>query len=206
MDDLGGKWWNHISVAKFGFLERISSNLNDYSVDVDDILIHKEIKSGERFPTIRYHKVTKDSTIEIQNKEVKGVLQKRLVKYIRDNKKFPFACGLAKFFKNGSAQVNFTPTQYDKFVLKIIPNEHNIDSTEEFFKDLETDTNPIKSDSSKKQTSGKQWLIESSSDKTKKYTISLQNNGSWTCTCPQYVYRKAECRHIKQCKNKANAK
>ena len=51
MDDLEGKWWNHISVAKFGFLERISSNLNDFSVDVDDILIHKEIKSGESFPT-----------------------------------------------------------------------------------------------------------------------------------------------------------
>ena len=63
-DDLEGEWWNFISVSKFGFLSKIS-NLSDYSVEIDDILIHKEIREGERFPTIRYHKVVKNGTTEI---------------------------------------------------------------------------------------------------------------------------------------------
>jgi len=201
-DDIGGKWWNYISASNFGFCEKIS-NLDDYLVENDDILIHKQIISGDRFPTIRYHKVTEDgASVEIKNAKVKEVLQKRLIAYVKENKKFPYACELVKLFKNGNVQVNFTPMQYYKFVLKIIPAEHNIDDLESFFKGLETDPNPIQSSSSKKQTSAKQWIIESSSDKTKKYTVSLRGSGSWTCTCPQYVYRKSECKHIKQCKGK----
>jgi len=59
------------------------------------------------------------------------MLGKKLVEYIRKNKKFPYACKFSKFFKNGAAQINYNPTQHDKFPLKIVPKEHGISDIEE---------------------------------------------------------------------------
>jgi len=28
------------------------------------------------------------------------------------------------------------------------------------------------------------------------YTVTLGNDGTWSCTCPHYTYRRAECKHI----------
>ena len=39
-----------------------------------------------------------------------------------------------------------------------------------------------------------EWIIPSQSTKTK-YTI--QNANLWTCSCPDFKYRKTECKHIK---------
>jgi hypothetical protein len=29
-----------------------------------------------------------------------------------------------------------------------------------------------------------------------KYTVTLNDDGTWSCTCPHYTYRRAECKHI----------
>ena len=42
--------------------------------------------------------------------------------------------------------------------------------------------------------------MPSSSNPNKVYEVKFQN-GKWTCTCPQYTYRKAECKHIRSCKD-----
>ena len=28
------------------------------------------------------------------------------------------------------------------------------------------------------------------------YTVTLSDDGTWSCTCPHYTYRRAECKHI----------
>jgi len=206
-DDLGGNWWHHINVSNFGFLSKIS-DLKSHDVEENDILIHKEIKKGDRFPTIRYHLIAGEQTKIIKNDEVKEVLAEELVEYVRENKKFPFACHLAKIFKNGNAQIDYKPTQFESFALKIVPEMYGIENTEEFFEGLETEeSNPIQSTQlfHSKDTEPKlaqHWTIESSSDPTKSYTVSRNEDGSWSCTCPHWTYRKTECKHMKQCKPK----
>ncbi|MFX1234143.1 MAG: hypothetical protein ACFFBY_06230 [Promethearchaeota archaeon] len=201
-DDLEGDWWLHLHSSNFGF-QRSISNLPNHEVKEGDILIHKQIKEGERFPTIRYHKITDKGTNIIDNKEVKELLIINLVDYIRKNKRLPYACTVAKFFKNGAAQVNYKPTEYDNFALKIIPEEHGVNKLEEFLKDLLSSENPIKPEKSKiADVLEKQWKIRSSSDPNKKYIVKYTEEGSWSCSCPQFTFRRLECKHIKECKKK----
>lgn len=206
-DDLSGNWWNHIYATNFGFLDKIV-DLRSHKVEVGDVLIHKEIKEGDKFPTIRYHLIVGDGTKIVKNDEVKEVLAEKLVEYVRENKRFPFACHLAKIFKNGNAQIDYKPTQFESFALKIVPEMYGIENTEDFFEGLETEkSNPVQSTQliqSKDAESklAQHWTIKSSSDPTKSYTVSRNEDGSWSCTCPHWTYRKTECKHIKQCKPK----
>lgn len=206
-DDLEGNWWHHIHASNFGFLDKITDQ-KSHEVEVDDILIHKEIKEGERFPTIQYHLITEKGIKTFSKSVVSEVLTNNLVCYIQENKKFPFACSLAQIYKNGNGKVNYKPTQFDSFSLKIVPEIHDIENTEDFFEGLETEkSNPIRpiqpiqtKDAETKPA--QHWTIKSSSDPTKSYTVSRNEDGSWSCTCPHWTYRKTECKHIKQCKSK----
>lgn len=193
-DDLEGNWWNHISIADFSFQETIT-NRSEYEVKLDDILIHKQILDGDNFPTIVYHKIVKEGTNIITNAQVKNLLEDRLVKYIKKNKTFPNFCSVAKFFKNGAAQVNYKPTRYDSFALKIIPEVHNITDVKEFL-------SKVKTTKSKTPSKAKEWDIASKSNPRNKYTVIYSPGRGWTCTCPQYTFRKATCKHIQECKNK----
>ncbi len=64
------------------------SEPKSHEVEESDILIHKEIKEGDRFPTIRYHLIDGDGTKIVKNDEVKEVLADKLVEYVRENKVF----------------------------------------------------------------------------------------------------------------------
>ncbi|MHA1491988.1 MAG: hypothetical protein ACTSRI_20330 [Promethearchaeota archaeon] len=205
-DGLGGSWWIHIHASNFGFLSNIE-DLIGHEVEKDDILVHKEIKKGDKFPTIRYHLVTENDSREVKNDEVKEIIAKNLVDFIRKNEGFPFKCKVVKFFKNGNAQVNYIPTQFDNFALKIVPKIHGIENIEEFFKDLKTiqKENPVISTTGKTneiEEGARQWEITSSRDPSKKYTVILQEDSNWICSCPHYTFRKTDYRHIKDCKNK----
>jgi len=200
-DELEGNWWHHIHNSNFGFSEKLA-DIDNYEVHEGDILIHKEIMDGERFPSIKYHVVTAKDTHVADKNEVKDILGKRLVEDIRKHKRFPYACKFTKFFKNGVAQINYNPTQHDKFPLKIVPKQHEIADIEEFFKDLKTDgKNPVSPQAGDIESSVNQWDIPSSSDKNKVYTVTKKANGSFECTCPQFKFRKKICKHIKECES-----
>lgn len=195
-DDISGNWWNYINSENFGFLSSISDQSN-FEVSVNDILIHKEIEEGSNFPTIRYHIIKKDGTEIVDKKGLYEVLIPKLIKYVQKNKKLPWKCQVFKFFANGSAQINYQPTNFDKFVLKVSPKEHGIKSTKELFDGLQSSENPIKEiPSAETKETGKQWKIPSSSDPNKVYVVTLTGSGNWTCTCPQFTYRKKQCKHI----------
>jgi len=201
-DDLKGNWWHYIRADDFGFLQTIP-DLTNLQVNEGDILIHKQIKQDEQFPTIRYHLI-KDKLPEIvKNEEIKEILGKKLVEYVKTNQKLPFACKVIKFFKNGNAQVNFSPTQYDNFALKIIPKKHGVENLENFFEGLKSDPNPIHPIKPEKTaaSSKNQWIIRSLTDETKTYIVTRNKDGTFSCTCPHHVFRKAECKHIKHVKN-----
>ena len=56
-DGLGGEWWHHIHSSNFGFSEKLA-DIDNYEVQEGDVIIHKEIQEGERFPAIKYHVVS----------------------------------------------------------------------------------------------------------------------------------------------------
>jgi hypothetical protein len=45
-----------------------------------------------------------------------------------------------------------------------------------------------------------QWEVPSSSDPNKIYKVTLYEDGSYACSCPHWIYRRKECKHIKQVK------
>ena len=201
-DDLSGNWWLHIHSSNFGFLSKISDPTN-HEVEIEDILVHKEMKEGERFPSVRYHLVKEKGTKLIENEKAKEILADKLITYIRKHKKLPYTCKVVKFFKNGNVQINYHPTDFDNFALKVLPKTHGIENAEEFFKDLKTSENPIKTQlkpTSKIQE--KQWEVASSKDPNKKYTVKYSEDGTWSCNCPQFTFRKVQCKHIEECKKK----
>ena len=204
-DDLGGNWWHYIRFKDFGFLERIP-DIRALSVSAGDVFIHKQIKKGDRFPTIRYHLLTANESKIVQNRELKQHLAEALVEFVRENEALPFACTFDKFFKNGNAQIKYTPTEFDTFALKIIPKNHKIDNAEEFFSGLMALDNPLEelkkteSAADSKKAGSREWKVPSSSDPSKNYTVTCSPNGNFACTCPHHVYRRAECKHIKQVK------
>jgi len=201
-DELKGNWFHHIHSSNFGFLMKID-NITNYEVEKDDIIIHRETKEDNNFPTIRYNVIEDKGSHVASKDDVKEILGKKLVEYVKKNKKLPFACKFNKLFKNGAAQVDYNPSQYDKFPIKIVPKEHGISDLEQFFKDLKSEqVNPVNPQEGSKVSGVKQWEIPSSSDKSKIYTVTQKADGSFTCTCPQFVFRKTVCKHISECKSK----
>jgi Fanconi anemia group M protein len=49
------------------------------------------------------------------------------------------------------------------------------------------------------------WLVPSESRPGVEYTITLSDDGSWSCTCPHYTYRRAECKHVLKVKEGLSA-
>nr|MDO8109770.1 hypothetical protein [Candidatus Sigynarchaeota archaeon] len=130
-DDIDGNWWHHIQSKDFAFIEKIQDQMS-HDVEMDDVLIHKKVLEGERFPAIRYHVVTSTGTKAMTNQEMKDLLAGKLVTFVKANSKLPFACKFTKLFKNGAAQVDYTPTQWDNYALKVDPKQHGIDDVQTF--------------------------------------------------------------------------
>ena len=200
-DDLGKGWWNYIRLNDFGFLDHIT-HLKDIPASDGDILIHKAMKKGDRFPSTRYHIIKGIGSRVVSKREVNTKLVNSFIKYVDKNRKLPFACKVEKFYKNGNAKVKYLPHQYNSYPLKIIKGKH-VEDTKEFLENLQTSTNPLKEkkgNEKEKNPSKNEWKVPSSSDKSKKYIVKRNINGSFSCTCPHHVYRNAECKHIKKVK------
>jgi hypothetical protein len=137
----------------------------------------------------------------VDNTKVKKLLANNLVNFIKLNKIIPYGCKVSMFYKNGSVKVDYMPSDYDKFALRILPKIHNILDMRGFFDGLNSIwVNPIhgqesnRASSSPKQT----WRVVSGSDPNKSYTVSL-SKGKWSCSCPQFRFRKQQCKHINKC-------
>jgi hypothetical protein len=44
------------------------------------------------------------------------------------------------------------------------------------------------------------WEVRSHSDPNKYYTVSLRKDGVYECSCPHWIYRHKECKHIREVK------
>jgi hypothetical protein len=45
-----------------------------------------------------------------------------------------------------------------------------------------------------------QWQIQSHSTPNKFYKVSLTENGEYQCSCPVWIFRRKQCKHIEQVK------
>ena len=134
-DGLFGRWWVHINSENFVY----SKNILENEVKDDDILIHKEIKEGERFPTLRYHTILDNEILEINGKIAREMLSIKLKEYILKHKKIPFSCEYNKIQRNGLVIFKYSPTSFDNYTLKIPITELDLeqDEAEEFFTNIE---------------------------------------------------------------------
>jgi hypothetical protein len=46
-----------------------------------------------------------------------------------------------------------------------------------------------------------QWKVRSETNPNHYYTVSLKTDGIWECSCPHWIYRHRECKHIEQVKD-----
>jgi len=189
-DELQGDWWHHVDSTQFYFTYKIEDQEN-LDVKIGDILIHKEIKEGERFPTIRFHLVEdKNKTRNIERQELYEIFTVQLIEYIERKQKLPPNCKLTRVFKNGNIQIEYTPTKFDRFIMKFNPKKVANEQVQEFLDNLAKGT----------LKGPKEWTIPSSSDEKKYYTVRVNGSGKWSCTCPQFTFSKKECKHIMACK------
>jgi len=134
-DGLYGRWWIYIDCENFVFQKNVPEN----EVKNDDILIHKEIKEGESFPTLRYHTILDDEVLEIDGKIAREMLSTKLKEFILNHKKIPYLVVFNKIQKNGLVIFKYSPTKFDNFTLKIPEADLGLerDEAEEFFSNIE---------------------------------------------------------------------
>jgi len=134
-DGLYGRWWIYIDCENFVFQKNIPEN----EVKDDDILIHKEIKEGESFPTLRYHTILDEEVLEIDGKIARETLSSKLKEFILKHKKLPFSVVFNKIQKNGLVIFKYSPTKFDNFTLKIPEADLGLErnEAEEFFTNIE---------------------------------------------------------------------
>ena len=118
-DKLEGKWWHFIRAQDFAFLSRIPDQ-SALEVEDDDVLIHKQIEEGEKFPTKVFHVIMDGDAFSLDGKEIREGLADKCAAYINEYDKLPFSCSFKKIQKkDGMVIINYSPTGYDKFQLKI---------------------------------------------------------------------------------------
>jgi len=134
-DGLYGRWWIYIDCENFVFQKNVPEN----EVKDDDILIHKEIKEGETFPTLRYHTILDEDVLEIDGKIAREMLSSKLKEFIIKHKKIPYSVDFTKIQKNGLVIFKYSPTKFDNFQLKIQVSDFDFeqDEAEEFFTNIE---------------------------------------------------------------------
>lgn len=145
-DGLNGYWWNRIRVRDFCFLESLYTK-EKVKLEIGDVLIHKEKKEGEHFPTIRYYIVDEGMVLLLDNKSIKNHLKRELIKFVNEKNLLPFNCSYTKGFKNGNIQVDYSPTKFDNFALTITPEDYpeNEDFEYMYKKGLKSAPNPLES-------------------------------------------------------------
>ena len=133
-DGLNGMWWAYINSEDFNFKKKVPDEVKN-----DDILIHKEIKEGETFPTLRYHTILDNDILEIDGKIAREMLSIKLKEFIIKHKKIPYSVDFTKIQKNGLVIFKFSPTKFDNFQLKIPVTNLDLeqDEAEEFFANIE---------------------------------------------------------------------
>ena len=134
-DGLFSHWWNYIDSENFVFQKKVPEN----DVKDDDILIHKEIKEGETFPTLRYHTILDEEILEINGKIAREMLSSKLKEFIIKHKKMPYSVNFNKIQKNGVVIFKYSPTKFDNFQLKILVTDFDFEQeeAEEFFANIE---------------------------------------------------------------------
>jgi hypothetical protein len=154
-DSIDGKWWHRVHTVNFGWEQQLHLRKHLKVFD-GDVLIHKKILEGDKIPSKNYFIIMDGEPLQQSNPDVKEEMVKKLLAFIDTYQKYPFACEFAKSFKNGKVQINYSPTEYDNFALKVSPkmctyfdNIPNEDIDEYFEKLPNVLKNPLESKKTK---------------------------------------------------------
>jgi hypothetical protein len=103
----------------------------------------------DRFIKIQYYIVVDGKPLYMgnDNKFIKKYLIDGLLEFVKQNGKLPYACKYIKAFQNGNIQVDYKPTDWDNFALRVTPEKaekYNITDLIAYFAQLSSEQkNPL---------------------------------------------------------------
>jgi hypothetical protein len=95
-----------------------------HSVPIGSVVISKsrETDGPGTYVTSQFHLADTTGLADKTKKEVSELMSHRMVDYMQKRKTWPPNTYLGRTYKNGNVDVNFQPSQYDKFTLVLTPS------------------------------------------------------------------------------------
>ena len=128
-DGLSGPWWEYIS-NKFEYRKVYKSELERFGAYDGDILIHKEIQSGQKFPTRRYHFISAEGEslsatdlLELPSAEIRKQMGVNLLHFIATYQRLPEQMQYDSMTSKGIAVFKFAPSKWDSFEIRVDANQ-----------------------------------------------------------------------------------
>ncbi len=108
-------YWIHMKTFKM-------YKLKD-TVSVGSVVLSKsKDNDGTRsFVSTEYHVAESGGLVPRSKKEINQYIVQRALEYMREKSMWPPNMAVAKTYKNGSVDVSYQPSEYDRFVLTINP-------------------------------------------------------------------------------------
>ncbi len=126
------------------------------SVRIGAVIFTKKretLDTGQQIITTTYGVAYEDGIKIMDKRDVSKVLATQMVEYMRAKKMYPPNTAITRTYTNGNADLEFSPSEYDSFVIRITPELIRGD-VEDFLHDLDDFKEPSSDESEER------WKIE----------------------------------------------
>jgi hypothetical protein len=115
MIEYDAKWayWIHPKSLRLSRLRK--------KVPTDSIILTKTQESsddGRTFIVTTYGFAKSEGVVRINKDKASAILAQQVLNYMKQKKVWPPFTSIKNVYKNGNADISYTPSEYDKFVLK----------------------------------------------------------------------------------------
>ncbi len=183
------QWGGYISPETFEY----SKKLKNKDLGENTIVLRKSkefIEDIDRDIVKTEYFVLMGNKFKQQNKNwIKSLMAEFAIEYIDEHKCLPPKTNIKKTYKT-SVRLLYVVDKYDSFEMTIKKDMIGNKSLDDYFNGLQY----VKSSSPKSvKGDGKSWEVKGS--KGKVYVVKKIGD-KWTCTCPSFIYRGGQCKHI----------
>jgi hypothetical protein len=120
-------------------------------VPIESIVLtktHELSDDGRVFIVTIYGVATDEGVIRINKDKASNILAQQVIKYMKKKNTWPPFTSIKEVYKNGNVDVSYTPSEYDKFILKFTKQLVGADA-QEYLTSLKRD-----------ESTGLTWIVE----------------------------------------------